>query len=317
MAIQRYNYQVKYGKGKGQMKNIKKETFLKVSREAISRKGISRDGLAEVTSLSSVTVGKVVSALVNARLLTEERAPVSRGRHALLLSPSEHTVYLALFVSTSSMLAVAESASGKTVLCEGRPYNHAVDLDDNIRSLLATVLDAEELENRIGALALICDESQPSASLLSFSPAVVLSHSELIKMALANKYKNENVLYVKLADSLHYFAVSHGNLFLSRGSEAPEYPYETQSEAAENIASVIGGLARYSSPECVIIEGSHSVSSRLPEHIMHFLVEREKLSADELPHLICYENMELSCDCVFRMLTEKHITSACEEFFRD
>jgi len=81
------------------MTGIRKETVLKIAFLASNRKNVSRDALARELSLSSMTVGKAVKALVEAGIVCETRDPVSRGRHATLVSPSDLPVYVCIFMS--------------------------------------------------------------------------------------------------------------------------------------------------------------------------------------------------------------------------
>ena len=137
------------------MTGIRKETLLKISHAASTKKNISRDMLAEELGLSSMTVGKAVRALTAAGLVTESRDPVSRGRHASLVSPSELPVCVCIFMSAQKLTLVAESLAASEITTLNRALNPSVTCRDNISSIMRELLELFELENRMVAKATV------------------------------------------------------------------------------------------------------------------------------------------------------------------
>jgi len=296
------------------MTGIRKETVLKIAFLASNRKNVSRDALARELSLSSMTVGKAVKALVEAGIVCETRDPVSRGRHATLVSPSDLPVYVCIFMSAQKLTLVAECLSGSEITTLSHATNPSITCKENVASILRELFSLFELENRIVAKATVILSSKEYLNGFDIANEELYEAERLAASEIANRFSEENVLYINVSgDALRPLVVSHGNIFSKDG--AKEIYTGSQTDTAHKAALLTHSLSAYAKIHRVILEGDAN-----EEHELLFLIKKALLcncgmKKKDIPSLEYYGRLSFLRKALFDSLRKTHIEAVCDSFF--
>lgn len=291
------------------MIGVKTETIKKIALAAIGEKKISREALAGLTGLSTMTLGKAIPALVESGLFEESRAPISRGRHASLLSPSSFPVTLSVIVTESLVEAVANDLSGEVLASAERPYNHSLEYKENIDISMRELFYKAEIENRIASSATVCLSSKTELC----GSNTTLCAEELLCDVMSELYGDVNVMHVLLLDQkLCPLVFSHGNLFTREGSR--EISAQSTRERAEKIARLVAAMHEYSRLNQVIIEGSYD-EEELIYLVKDMLAEKHSFKKKDMPQITYYKKYSFIKSILSKRLAREHVIKICDLFF--
>ncbi len=296
------------------IKGIRKDTLEKIALAAIEKCNISRDALAEELGISSMTVGKAVPLLEKAGLISQTREPVSRGRHAALLSPSERFAYLAVFMSADMMTVIAQSVTSANIATLRRPLNPALCCKDNVAAATRELFMMHELENKIAERAVIILSRKEDFNGLDIGENERYDATALVHSEIARRFPEENVLYASLSSgTLLPLIVSHGNVFYR--DAARKIHSAPNDDVADRIAQLISSISVYSHFDRVILEGDKNEENQLLLSIKEALIGKYGISERELPLLTYHKGMSFMQKDLFDKLRKRHIERVCDSFF--
>ena len=296
------------------MTGIKKETLRKIALVADKNVNISRDSLAQKAEVSSMTVGKAAPMLVEAGLFCESRDPVSRGRHASLLSPSDFFVYLGIFMSLDKITLIAQSGAANEIATVRRAINPSLTCKENISSVTGELFAIHELETRVAMRKTVLLSEKEEFNGFDIAGVDLIFADELIKDALASKFPCENVLYINIADdAIRPLIVSHKNVFCRQSKKAVYF--ELQKEKAEYISRLIASLSVYSALDRVIVEGEALEENELLFLIKDTLKGKYNFSKKDIPELLYAPKLELLRESLFSKMRKAHIGEICDAYF--
>ena len=296
------------------MTGIRKETLLKIAHAACTKKNISRDRLAEELGISSMTVGKAVRSLTAAGLITESRDPISRGRHASLVSPSELPVCVCIFMSAQKLTLVAESLAASEITTLSRAINPSVTCRDNLSSIMRELFGLFELENRLVAKATVLLSDKEDLNGFDIASEELYEVEGLAASEIASCFPEENVLYINLSgDALRPLVVSHGDVFSKDG--AKKIYTSSQADTARKIAHLTHSLSEYAKIHRVIVEGEANEVHELLYLIKEALLSDFGMTKKEIPGLEYHGRLSFLRKAIFGSLRKAYIESVCDSLF--
>lgn len=296
------------------MTGIRKETVLKIALLAINKENISRDALARELSLSSMTVGKAVKALVEAGIVCETRDPVSRGRHASLVSPSDFPVFVYVFMSSQKLTLIAETLGQKKIATLSRAANPSLSCKENLNSIIRELIELHELENRVAAFSIVLLSDKDEFNGFDIASEDIYELDTLVKDEVSRRHPNENVLYVNISDDkVHPLALSHANLFYRDG--AKDIYTDNAKDTARQTARLAASLSVYSPLSRVIIEGDASEENELLYLVKESLLSKYGMAKKELPRIEYYGKLSFVSQSLYEQVRAAYITSVCNSLF--
>ena len=296
------------------MTGIKKETLRKIALVACTKRNISRDALAEELGISSMTVGKAARALVDSGMLREARDPVSRGRHATLLSPSEKFVYLFIFMSCERITLVAENLTKSEIHPLDRAIDPALTCKENISTAVRELFERNELENRIAGSAVVLLSPKEELNGFDLTKELIFDSDTLARDAIARDLPRENVLYINISGGvMRPLIVSRGNAFYRDG--AKETLCGSQSDMAHKIAHLVSSVSVYSCPHRVILEGDAGEENELIFLVKDELARISGIPKSAFPVFEYFGGLSLMREALFDILRETHIDLLCDSLF--
>ena len=185
---------------------IKKESFYAISRYVfeVTKCGVSRRNIADQCGFSKMTVGKVFSRLAEKGLITQIRAPHSKGRHAQLVIPSDRIRYLIINASDRNWISYLTDFKGSMIPQRSSLLDPSMSYKDNFQMMVCDAISSFAVSDSIMFIALIRDftpEEDISGIALprSCSHLLNVERTELVKRHISRYYRRYNSLYVYIS----------------------------------------------------------------------------------------------------------------------
>ncbi|MBO5845607.1 MAG: hypothetical protein J6Q77_03065 [Clostridia bacterium] len=274
------------------VEGVSKEKKLDIIRAVIFSDGISRRKLAEKCGVSSMTVGKVISALVYEGIVSSERSAPVRGKSTELFRASQRVKLLLFCLEKHRLSVYVTSARGDVIYESTQLLNDSIPYDANISALVTSSYDriADTLSEGICCVSVITDDSIRAEDVSIISSVLPDLHIDLLssKNQCTENYMRENypgktVAFVQTGDDVTLSLYCRGSKV---GSESAVKPHRTVKSAKE-IAELLVNLSYILIPDAVIVETdlSHSTPDALSVLKNEFL-RKTRLSKEDAPEFI-------------------------------
>lgn len=294
-----------------ELSGISYQNKLNIMRCLLGEKPISRKEVAEICSLSEVTVGKVSSALCEKGLLKSEKHPVGRGRHTDFFSPSDFVYALIISVGEENISAVLFDLSGNAAFEFSRALNQAISYeasaDGFCRELSSLVSDIKK--SRFIKTAVLFREGISSrtretfkaTALRHFDLGALLDHEEARARALCRPSPNGVVLAVSVRERLSVSIVCGNKILPKSDTQAIRLPSSDPTLLIEQISALLCPLFCAVLPDRIIIESRTILADRsFCESLCESIAKRTNIPKEKLPLIESTHN----ADCAEREAIE-------------
>ncbi|MBE6531577.1 MAG: MarR family transcriptional regulator [Ruminococcaceae bacterium] len=228
-------------------------------------RGITRKELADVCGVSTVTVGKVVSAMLAAGYATAESDTSAPNKRAELITPAADLAALIIKGSRRKLGLFLCDICGDIILSRSKNINDSLPVEEDIIRLISSAQD--ELKGYVGercGTVILCDDgaAKPdiraiSLAIPALSPDIVLPSRDCTEKYINRVYPNDTTLFVCLGEVLDIRLFSEGRTIKSNLSAPPRIEQNDERSVISHLARTVSSLFNITLPRRIIIESEY------------------------------------------------------------
>lgn len=282
---------------------IKRDKLSLIINTLLSSGGITRGELAGRCSVSTMTAGKVVSAMLDSGYATLSKDYDCDGRYLDHIYPSDIFRFLIIELSESSMSATVYDALYNTHLAYIQPRNESIPRELDEAAFISVAQDSASTLK--GSSALLCAVISSGKESLS-SPLGLPLFSRGLAAAeyVSRTYPQGCVLLVGAEMRGDLTLISDGSIV--SGKYAPigaKKQINSELELLEHLGERLPALFSFIIPDKIIIDTCGlSVTRRFASALSDLLCERYFIEKEKLPEIVTGDGISPSSRAVIGQL---------------
>ena len=255
----------------------------------------TRTQLAKECGVSTVTVGKVVSAMLAKGYATAESDTSVPNRRGEIIKPAADLAALIIKVGGRAISLFVCEICGDILFSRSKRINESLPAEQEIIRLIRSAQD--ELNRYAGELCgavVLCDNGAAKPDIYAVSsafpalkPDAVISSRECVERYINRVYPSDTTLFVSLGEALDIRLFSEGHALKSNHSAPPRLEQTDDLFVISHVAKTVSSLFNITLPERIIIE---SEDIRIDGRALAMLREEIKKSTpvrrEGLPEII-------------------------------
>ncbi len=287
---------------------IKRDKLALIINTLLSYRGITRTELASLCGVSTVTAGKVVSAMLDAGYATVSKDYDKGGRYLDHIYPSATFKFFIIEMSDKTMSATVYDALENIHLSYSQPRNESIQRDiDEAAFISLTFEHTRALRERSTCLsAIIYSGKEPT---LDGMP--IFSRKLAAAEYVSNTYPHECVLLVGAQKHGDITIISDGKTV--NGKHAPRRAAKeitSELDLLEHLGEELSTLFSFIIPDTVVIDVTGlSVTRRFGSALSEMLCERYGIEKEKLPKIVTSDGISPSSRAVIGQLTLEYSRS--------
>ena len=294
----------------------------KIIRTALLCENITRAEIADICGVSNVTVGKIVTKLIESDVLSCEKRSLGVGPHTDVLSPSDKINTVFLHLGKSRIKLSVCDMSHNIIFEHSLRVDESIPYESNLTALAMSVYNDLKgiLANRICSVAVAFDDDSllPATALLSstfedFTIDFSMHYNDYIKRFIGEK-TDKSILLIRLDNTIDISLICGDRVFSSERQISDRLDMLDLSSAVFNIADTVAHLLKILIPDKIIIE-----SDTLPinDTFINTLTSKIKECApkygDLIPEIYDGEALRLALRAASDMTLAKLADILCEK----
>ena len=265
----------------------------------------SRNETASAVGLSAVTVGKVVSRMLERGLLDATSAQGQRGRSTEMLTPRKTLKALVVLIKESVCHANFILADRTRINVLTHHRNESFQTVEDVDIFLSKLRSAIQEEENIFGVYVVCELRSFSYREIDFksslgqTPDRIMTLEEVMGICFNTRYPSKTVLYVDINEYIRYSLYSNGSS-LSKNAQ-PKLPEERDERSIANyISSELISLFEVIVPDIVaIVSDKITADRRFVDYLLKRVTQKAELPQELLPTFICDKDTDMIGDTVF------------------
>ena len=273
---------------------------LDIIRTVIFSDGISRAQIAQKCGVSSMTVGKVISALLSEGIVACERSALRKGKNTELFRASENINILVFCFEPQRLSVSVSDTRGNILFSHSEQLNASIPYDTNITDLITSVYEniTHTLREKLCAVAVITsdgvraeDLSVISSILPDFYIDISADRREYIAYHMRENYPEQSVLLVHVGEVLKLSLYCRETEVRSR--HTTNIPCEQVS--ATWIAEILAELSHIIIPDTVMLEYDREFATGdILQPLKSEFCRRSHISESDMPKFILTNKSPIS-----------------------
>ena len=297
------------------IKGISEQKKLDIIRAVLTSDGISRNEIAEKCGISSMTVSKVISEMMNEGLICSESISLGKGRRTELFRAAQ-TVSILVFCFEARRLSVVMSdVRGDISFSHSQLINDSLPYESNVADLVTSVYEpvCSALRETFCCVSVITDDGiHPrdvaliNSMLPDFFVDISANKREYTADYIRENHPEQTVILVSIGDKVELSLYYRGADVSSRG--ANKMPREQLS--VEKIADILATLSHVVIPDAVIVEADRALRAPdLLRSLKNELGRRLRIPECDMPEFILAGKTPVATLSAIKRATDKLIDS--------
>ena len=275
----------------------------------------TRRDVASASHLSSVTVGKVVCAMLEDGILVSSKLHNTRGRSTEILFPMPTLRALLILIRDTAFYASYIMLDGKEEQIIVRHRNESLDLEDDIRVFLAAVRIEIEAEKDIIGVYLVHSTKSPSKLginiplMLGLVPSLVSEFYDTLGMFFESAYPNDTALYIDIGDRVRYNLYAGGKA-LSQNAIGHTLEERNEYSVALEVSKRLSSLFEFVVPSVIAMSSDKiTADKRFIDFVASELSKRGRIKESAMPRFIYDRDISL----VGNVILQKSVEALAKE----
>ncbi len=230
-----------------ELDGISRDKIYAIISEVFRGDGLSRDELAEVTDMSNVTAGKIVSAMLARGMFTPEEQFIPRKRAPEKIFPSDKINILVFCLSEYRLSAALYNLRKSIIFSSSRPPNESLPIEFDVSAFADSIEQniAELTDGNVCEIAVSTDKK--SIPMLKYAKNRLLAEAEFLDEGdciadyMQRAFPSECAAYIKIDRDMSV-RIFNGGVPVGKSSESRR-PLDGMGER-----SVISFSAEYLTP---------------------------------------------------------------------
>ena len=272
----------------------------------------SRNAVAQAKNLSSVTVGKIASAMLKRNILVGERGPSLRGRSTELLCASPLLSILHLRFNENSFSASFITLDSIERLITKRQKNDSFEYADDLQIFITTLqrkLLSFSNVDIVGVFVTYVDKHPKSrgvdvGKLLKIEPDIIINEEEAIGIAFGHRKDCDIALHLNIDYRVIARLFVHGKN-ISQNALGYKVAEGNEYDIALELSKYLANLLKTIIPDTISIDSENiTADKRFFELVAKNVSRITKLPINELPMAIDQRNISLTAESALIVITE-------------
>lgn len=292
--------------------SVNKNTAKTIISALLASNGITRTELAGTCKVSTMTAGKVVSAMCNVGYAEIGEEIAASGRRSDFIYPSERFTFLIFDIGEHTMSADIYDARDNTRFTYDQPRNQSLDITTDALSFLALVneqsRDADECDTyRISALLYRKETGLDIKALSQKGIDTVIEKSAAAARYASGRYKNECIAFVGADDGADIRIIADGKLIQGKGNPIKHSARRglSELEMLDALTAKLSSLFELVMPHKVMIDSrALHLSRRFSDELGERLCEHTAMQKEELPEFVTNDGIPFPSRAVIGQLID-------------
>ena len=297
------------------IKGISEQKKLDIIRAVLTSDGISRNEIAEKCGISSMTVGKVISEMMNEGLICSESISLGKGRRTELFRAAQTVSILVFCFEARKLSVVISDVRGDISFSHSQLINDSLPYESNVADLVTSVYEpiCSALRETVCCVSVITEDgihprdlSVINSIIPEFYIDVLADKREYISDHIRENYPEQTVMLVSIGDKVELSLYYRGADVSSRG--ASKMPREHLS--VEEIADILATLSHIVIPDTVIVEADRALCAPdLLPSLKNELCRKLRIPERDMPEFILVGKTPVATLSAIKRATDKLIGS--------
>jgi hypothetical protein len=271
----------------------------------------TRAETAKEVSLSSVTASKVINAMLEAGLLSSEKASGARGRATEIVHPSSGLCALSVSLGENRISASLIGIAGTLIESVSETVNFSLPYEDGLRVFLQRASERFSLSSRelLMGTALIYEndamrqKSKYIEHALPIKPDAVITRSEAVGCFFSALDIEGSALYLEANDAVHaeLFFAGHS---VSKNSLGARLESHSDQYVAHRLSEFLITTFQTVVPEYVYITSDTVTTDKKFPSIIRKYLANNNIPDDIIPRFIDKRNISPENTAVLLTLTD-------------
>lgn len=298
---------------------VSREKQLDIIRTVIFSDKISRGEIAKLCGVSSMTVGKVISALIRAGLVRVEKAALGKGKNTELLSAADNINILVFCFEPQKLSVTLSDTRANVLFSHSQPVNDSIPYNSNIADLITSAYGHIEriLREKLCAVSVIStdgirseDISVINSIIPDFYIDVLADSREYTADYMRENHSSKNLLFIRVGERVDLSLYCRGVEISSRNAVA--IPREQIS--VEKIADILVNLSHIIIPDMVILEPDRALATNdLLPSLKNEFGRKSRTSENDMPEFTLADKTPIAVLSAIKRATDRIIASLVGE----
>ena len=295
--------------------DVSPQNKYEIIKYLLSTDAHSRNETADAINLSSVTVGKIASAMLSRNILKSERMSGPKGRSTELLYASPDLSILCITLNETTFVASLVTLDGVEKQITKRPKNDSFEYAEDTCIFIASVQrKIANIQNSqiIGVFVAYSYKSPKKLGvnvgmLLGIEPDVIISADEAIGTAFAHRKDCDVALHINIDYRIRPNLYVNGkNISEKAIGLAPDE--QNEYAIALELSKYLSNLFKTVIPNAISINSEAvTADKRFFEFVNNNVSKITKIPTNDLPAVIDQRNISLIAEAALHLITELYI----------
>ena len=282
---------------------INEDKKFKVIHTALTSGDITRAEIADICSLSAVTVGKIISKMLDEGLLVSEKLPLGIGPHTEILKPSPKINTLLFYLGESRLNITVCDACQNIIFERSAAIDESLPYEDNLTNILMNSYPKLEgiLNGGICGYAAATSVNTRAFDLNMLSSAfpkidfdIVKPYDEYVCALMEKDHPDKNIILIHIGLNIGITLICEGKKINSYSCIAEHIGTLDIGNAISHIADTVAPLLKLLRIDRIVLESDsipvnnrfiNLLKDRISERTHHTCTPPEIISGEKL-HLV-------------------------------
>jgi len=290
-----------------EIENLTDEKKRRIIHTALSCEAVTRAEIAEICNVSTATVGKVITKLTEAGILSCEKQSLGVGPHTEILSPSQKIKTIFLHLGRKRIALTICNSRQDIILERSESVDESIPYESNLTALAMSAYDELKaiLSNSICCVAVAFDKKSFESAAKSldlvfenFSIDFSMPYNDYLKHFIG-KHTDKSIIFVRVSDTIDISLICGDRVFSSENQISAHTGDHIGtldlSSAVFNIADTIAPLLKILTPDKIILESDTlPIDDIFISALNTKIKERAANHGDFIPNIYDSESLRLA-----------------------